>query len=57
MVKRDSKGNIKPWICPKCHQETNDFPALSRVDNKTEICSQCGITEALEQAVKHGLIK
>ena len=46
-MKRDINGNIKLWICPKCHQETTDFPALSREDNKTEICSQCGIAEAL----------
>ena len=23
------------------------YPALSRIDNKTEICSQCGTEEAL----------
>lgn len=57
MVKRDSKGNIETWMCPKCHQETNGYPALSRTDNKTEICSQCGTAEALEQAFKQGLIK
>ena len=25
-----------------------DYPALSRRDNKTKICPQCGINEALE---------
>ena len=35
-MKRDSNGNIKLWICPKCHQETTDFSALSREDNKTK---------------------
>lgn len=35
------------WICPRCGKETTDFPAISRTDNKTEICSQCGIDEAM----------
>lgn len=33
--------------CPKCKNNYNDYPALSRVDNKTEICPLCGETEAL----------
>ena len=33
--------------CPRCQQDSKDFPAISRRDNKTEICSQCGITEAM----------
>lgn len=43
-------------ICPRCESSyipNNEFPgeypgALSRVDNKTEICSECGVLEALE---------
>lgn len=35
-------------ICPKCKNEYTGHPALSRVDNKTEICSKCGSLEALE---------
>ena len=52
-MERDSNGNIKPWICHKCNQETTDYPALSRTDNKTEICSQCGIDEAMSDWTKH----
>ena len=33
--------------CPKCKQISSDYPALSRRDNKTEICSACGVEEAL----------
>lgn len=36
--------------CPKCGRTYNDYPALSRVDNRTEICPDCGIREALEDA-------
>ena len=39
--------NRIPWTCPRCKKETTDFPALSRRDNKTEICSKCGTEEAL----------
>ena len=48
MVERDSNGKIKAWVCPKCNKETTDYPALSRRDNKTDICSACGTLEALE---------
>lgn len=40
-------------ICPKCGKEIIGYPALSRVDNKTEICSKCGQIEALEDWVEH----
>jgi hypothetical protein len=46
-------------ICPKCegYIPNNVTPgaypgALSRVDNKTEICSECGILEALDDYIK-----
>ena len=34
--------------CPKCGCVYTEVPALSRVDNETLICSDCGIREALE---------
>lgn len=34
--------------CPRCNKLINDYPAISRIDNKTEICSKCGIIEALQ---------
>lgn len=34
--------------CPKCHKQYSGYPAISRRDNKTEICSKCGQIEALE---------
>lgn len=36
--------------CPRCLKETDGFPALSRKDNKTNICSACGVLEAYEDA-------
>lgn len=33
--------------CPKCGKEYTGRPALSREDNETEICPECGIMEAL----------
>ena len=38
--------NIK--ICPLCKEPYSDYPALSRMDNKTEICPTCGVREALK---------
>lgn len=47
----------KKVICPRCNMNyipNNATPglypgALSRVDNKTEICSSCGVEEAFEE--------
>ncbi len=38
--------------CPICKQQYNGYPALSRKDNKTEICSDCGTKEAIEEFLK-----
>lgn len=34
-------------ICPVCGREYTEPPALSRIDNKTDICPDCGMMEAL----------
>lgn len=36
--------------CPKCGKETEWLRALSRVDNQTMICDECGTKEALDAA-------
>lgn len=38
----------KSWECPRCEMITTEYPALSRRDNKTNICSKCGEQEAFE---------
>ena len=35
-------------ICPRCGKAYYGRPALSRTDNKTLICPDCGTREALE---------
>ena len=35
-------------VCPKCGQSYKGRPVLSREDNKTLICPDCGVREALE---------
>ena len=40
--------NISERICPKCGCTYHERPALSRTDNETLICPDCGIREALE---------
>ena len=34
--------------CPICGRTYTDHPAISRADNKTEICPRCGINEAID---------
>lgn len=36
-------------VCARCGQPFDGYPAISRLDNKTAICSECGTLEALEQ--------
>lgn len=40
--------NNEPRVCPKCGQVYTGHPALSRYDNDTLICPDCGTREALE---------
>ena len=35
-------------VCPRCGRTYHGLPALSREDNKTLICPDCGVREALE---------
>lgn len=36
--------------CPACGRDYYDPPALSRKDDQTEICPNCGVLEALAAA-------
>lgn len=38
---------IRFGVCPRCGQSYIGRPALSRVDNETLICPDCGTREAL----------
>lgn len=35
-------------ICPRCGKVYHEPPALSRLDNETLICPDCGTREALD---------
>ena len=43
----DSKAVQKRHKCPRCGKYYVEYPALSREDNKTNICPECGIMEAI----------
>lgn len=40
--------NLKEGYCPRCGIAMQGYPATSRFDNKTEICSDCGTDEAMK---------
>ena len=43
------KDNIREIrVCPLCGKAYAEPPALSRTDNETLICPDCGIRQALE---------
>ena len=42
------KNKIQLRKCPKCEKLYGGVPAVSREDNKTLICPECGTSEALE---------
>ena len=54
-----------PNICPRCcdnwipnNAQPGEYPgAISRTDNKTEICSECGTAEALQDFLEGGCTK
>ena len=39
---------IRISVCPRCGRTYSEHPALSRGDNETLICPDCGTREALE---------
>lgn len=39
--------------CPKCGSWYEDAPAISREDNETEICPDCGQAEAMAEYYRH----
>ena len=41
-------NTTKAAVCPLCEKTYHGFPALSRVDNKTSICPNCGTRQALQ---------
>ena len=41
---------MKARTCPLCRRVYNEPPAISRRDQKMEICPECGLVEALEAA-------
>lgn len=47
--------NTSEKKCPKCGKTYTEYPALSRRDNKTYICPQCGTDEAMEDFKKANL--
>lgn len=40
-------------ICASCGRAIIGYPAISRADNKTELCSNCGTLEAVESFRKY----
>ena len=43
------KDNVREIrVCPICGQTYGEAPALSRTDNETLICPDCGTRQALE---------
>lgn len=42
------KNEIRIRTCPLCGKMFHGVPALSRTDNKTPICPDCGTRQALE---------
>lgn len=40
-------------VCPVCGRTYTEAPAISREDNTTEICPDCGTKQALEAFLKH----
>ena len=47
------KACQKRYKCPKCGKCFVGYPALSREDNKTEICQKCDINEAIIIFIKN----
>lgn len=50
-VEKEKRNHqMKSAVCPLCGRAYTGYPAVSRMDSKTEICPDCGIREALDAA-------
>ena len=49
--------SINSFVCPICGNTYNGYPAISRKDNKTEICPDCGVVQALVDYYNHNMLK
>ena len=54
MLSDDDPRNKIGEECPRCLGVIDTFPALSRTDNETNICSPCGQQEAMEDYFSGG---
>ncbi len=45
---KDNTNIREIGVCPRCGKTYTEPPALSRTDNETLICPDCGTREALE---------
>jgi len=65
VMKKVKSSTVSVKLCPRCLHNyftpygqnyvesiSPPFPALSRKDNKTYICSDCGVQEAIEDMFK-----
>lgn len=52
VIKTVYNGESVYQVCPICNKEFNCYPAISRKDNKTEICPKCGMMEALDNFIR-----
>ena len=49
MVSRIMTDYYTCGICNMTKSYDEDFPALSRKDNMTDLCSKCGLDEAIKE--------
>ena len=50
-VRWKKRKNQNKRVCPLCRKEYDGVPALSRTDNETLICPECGTREAIDAAL------
>ena len=50
---KDTCGQQEMRFCPRCKKYYTEKPALSRKDNQTEICPECGAAEAIEALIEY----
>lgn len=40
-------------VCPECKKEFTGYGSISRKDDKTIICPECGVIQAIEAYVEY----
>lgn len=44
------------WHCPKCGYQSLEYPGLIKADEKTKVCTECGVSAEIKEYMKTKIV-